>query len=143
MSRLPGRKRDGDSTDGATYKARLRQYERRERSLLWIGAGLVGFIALAAGDLGAALLRGDPLFIKGSMVTLVIVGGAAVGASRMDFEWHITDIKRALDDGKAKEDDQLPPNLRKWPRTAETFRDVSLACLALSGLAFVAGSWWT
>jgi hypothetical protein len=143
MTRITQRSQDDGGADGETYRARLRQYERRERSLVWIGAGLLGLIALAAGDLGAMLLRGDPLFIRASVVTLVLVGGAALGASRMGFEWANTTIRREIDDGTAKEVDPLPKCLQNWPRPAELFRDESLACFMLSGLAFLVGSWWS
>lgn len=119
-------------------RQRLRQYERRERIILWTGAGLGGLIALFAAiefsresDLPAWLLPIVPL--------LIIVSGGFAAAARIRFESAAELLTRGIADQTFAEDDYLPDDLLGWPIFAEfTYvwhvRLAGLAGLALAGM---------
>lgn len=78
-----------------TVRSRLRQYERRERMILWVGAGLVGLIALIPdgvcdpSNIATALLRA-------MAVTAIVVAGGSLAYARVNFEWQATLIERRI-----------------------------------------------
>jgi hypothetical protein len=121
----------------ASYRGRLRQYRRRENTILWVGAGLIGLIGLVTSD----LTDGAPAALTASAATLIIVGGAALAWARIKFEWAATQVDRAIEDG-AKPSDALPTTLRTWPEFAELVYYVGILSVPLAGLVYLAAVWW-
>ena len=119
-----------------SYKSRLRQYERREHMVIWVGAGLAGLVALATGD---AFDSAAPALLKAIEVTLVIIGGAFLALARVKFEWAATLIKRKIEDGEVQGTDTLT---EEWPRDAEDCWNASLSCVILAGITMAVCFWW-
>lgn len=121
---------------------RLRQYERRERIILWTGASLGGLIALFAAiefsresDLPAWLLPVVPL--------LIIVSGGFAAAARIRFEAAAELLTRGIGDQTFAEDDYLPDDLLGWPILAEFTYVWHVRLAGLAGLALVTIVIWS
>jgi hypothetical protein len=130
------------SSPSDTYEVRLRQYKRRERMILWVGAGLLGLIALAAGDMASAALGDAPDWLVALMLTCLVLTGAFLALARVDFEWQATGIERDLQDGTVGKDDPLPASVQAWPRNAERWWNIGFGLIILAGLLFVTATWW-
>src|SRR5829696_5371535 len=100
--------------DAETVRSRLRQYERRERMILWVGAGLVGLIALVAdGVCDPSDIATD--FLRAVAVTAIVVAGGSLAYARLNFEWQATLLKRKIEDREVEGSDELgklPQELR-------------------------------
>jgi hypothetical protein len=122
---------------GSTYQERLRQYERRERMILWVGAGLVGLIGLVTTNLSA----GAPKALSAATVSLIILGGGALATARIRFEWQATLLRRAIEDG-TDPGKRLMCTLQPWPNFAEIAWMIGLVCVPVAGLVYAAAVWW-
>ena len=105
-------------SEADTFGGRLRQYKRREHMIVWVGAGLVALITVFA---SVEFTRGSsaPALVARLVPTLVLVGGASLALARVRFEWAATQLKRLIEDGKYRLEDQLPEEHRSWPCCAE------------------------
>jgi hypothetical protein len=56
--------------DTQSIGARLRLYERRSRTTIWIGAGLAGLIVLITSDVGNSILKDGPSGFRSIILTL-------------------------------------------------------------------------
>jgi hypothetical protein len=124
---------------GTTYQTRLRQYQRRERMILWVGAGLAGLIGLLTID---RLSADAPADLGATTATLIILGFGALAMARIDFEWTATQLDRAIEDGKNGTDSLLPADA-KWPTTGEIAWRVGLVIVPLAALVYLITIWWT
>lgn len=120
-----------------SYKGRLRQYQRRERMILWVGAGLAGLIGLLTSDLSADA----PKELNAIVATLIILGVGALATARVRFEWFGTQLERAIEDG-TNPDDGLPTELRPWPDVAEVAWVTGLLSVPAAGLVYLAAVWY-
>jgi hypothetical protein len=129
---------------GETVKSRLRKYDRRERMTLWVGAGLVGLIALVAGDAGGSS-AGVLAIFRAIVITAIVVAGACLAYARVNFEWEATRIKRKIEDGEVEDADELsklPEDMQEWPKLPEWAWNVALGAILISGGLFVVNVWW-
>jgi hypothetical protein len=122
----------------STYGKRLRQYERRERIILWVGAGLVGLIALVTSD---HLSAGAPRWLTAAVATLVIVGAALLATARIRFEWAATLLKRAIEDGEASQNQTLTGKQARWPEVAELAYLGGVLVVPTAGALYLAALW--
>jgi len=122
---------------GRTYRERHRQYERRERMILWVGAGLLGLIGLVTSDLS----DGAPKALSAAAGTLIVLAGAALALARVKFEWAATKLSRAIEDGTDAKS-MLPQEHERWPEGAELAWLVGLVFALLAGLVYLAAVWW-
>jgi hypothetical protein len=122
---------------GLSYRTRLRQYERRERMILWVGAGLLGLIGLVTSD----LTDGAPKALTATAGTLIVLAGTALAYARVNFEWAATKLSRAIEDGTSAAAD-LPQEDQGWPTGAEGAWYVGLLFAPLAGLVYLAAIWW-
>lgn len=130
---------------GETVRSRLRQYERRERMILWVGAGLVGLIALVAGDVGGTFDE-VPALLRAIVLTAIVAAGASLAYARVNFEWAATLIKRKIEDREVEDTDELsklPEEMQGWPNCAERAWDAALIAIVISGVAFLVSVWWS
>jgi hypothetical protein len=132
----------GEETE--TLRSRLRQYERQERIILWVGAGLVGLIALVAGNAGAPSEE-VPALLRAAMITAIVVAGGSLAYARVSFEWQATHIKRKIGDGEVEDTDELsklPDDMQGWPKLPELAWDAALWAILISGVLFLVSVWW-
>jgi hypothetical protein len=133
--------------------ARREQYRRRESMTVWIGAGLVGLIALSAGDLASTVMGDVPELLTALLMTCLVVAGGFLALARVGFEWAATQISRRLKDGPdpaptVPEDQQiesaatLPTELNAWPRFAEAMWRGSLLLTVAAAAAYLVAAWW-
>jgi hypothetical protein len=133
--------------------ARREQYRRREAMTVWIGAGLVGLIALSAGDLAAKVMGDVPDLLTALLMTCLVLAGGCLALARVGFEWAATRIFRRLKDGpdaapSVSEDkqvgsaDALPSDLVTWPRFAEAMWRASLLFTVAAAAAYLVAAWW-
>jgi hypothetical protein len=120
-----------------TYGKRLRQYQRRERMILWVGAGLAGLIGLLTSDLSA----GAPKVLNAVTATLIVLGVAALATARIKFEWQATQLDRAIQDG-TNPGEELPSKHQPWPNAGEVAWLTGLVCVPVAGCIYVAAVWW-
>jgi hypothetical protein len=131
-----------DSTE--TVRGRLRQYERRESMILWVGAGLAGLIALVAVDVGS-MSDEVPALLQAILVTALVFAGAFLAYARVNFEWQATLIKRKIEDGEIEGTDalsRLPEEMQNWPTWPERAWGGALLAILVSSGAFLVGVWW-
>jgi hypothetical protein len=105
--------------------------------ILWVGAGLVGLIALVTSD----LTKGAPKWLSAMTASLIIVGGGALAIARIKFEWAATQLERAIQDGVDPNQD-LADEYQPWPNTGECAWLVGLMCVPVAGLFYAAAAWW-
>ena len=126
-----------------TVRSRLRQYERGERMILWVGAGLVGLIALIAdgvcdpSDIATALLRV-------MAVTAIVVAGCSLAYARVNVEWQATLIERKIEDREVDGSDELgklSEEMRGWPNAAELAWAIGLKASILAAFTFLGCVW--
>jgi hypothetical protein len=125
-----------------TYRMRLRAYERRERTTTWVGAGLLGLVALSAGNLAGSEFVDVPSVIKALLSTLVILSGAFLAQARIGFEWESTKIKRREEDEPGHLASQLSDDDRKWPGLYGFSYNFGILLVALAGLCALVAAWW-
>lgn len=125
-----------------TYRMRLRQYERRERTTTWVGAGLFGLIALSAGNLAGSSFLDVPKVIKALLSTLIILAGALLAQARIGFEWESTKIKRGEEDKPGHLNTSLSDDDKKWPAFYEFSFNVGILLVALAGICALVAAWW-
>lgn len=122
-----------------TYGLRLEKYERRNSMSIWVAAGLGGLLLL----LSSNTIQGAPSFLMASIITVLIIGGGALGMTRVMFEWEATRMKRMFKYSGVKRTDSLPDTPEwKWPRIAERFWNFSLMMIITAGLLTICASWW-
>jgi hypothetical protein len=105
--------------------------------ILWVGAGLVGLIALLA----AEITHGAPEALTAAAATLIVVAGGALAKARIEFEWAATTLSRAIDDG-ADSDGPLAAEHEAWPNVGEIAWLTGLVCVPLAALFYIAAVWW-
>lgn len=127
------------STAPETYNVRLRKYQRRERMSIWVGAGYAGLIALMTTKIFEQ--ANAPYWLTAALVTLVVLGGGALGRARVGFEWVATQIERDIEDQVIQKGDTLP-NGYQWPAQAELFWTVTLVFIFIAAIAMLATVWW-
>jgi hypothetical protein len=135
--------REQDNEETETIRSRLRQYERRERMILWVGAGLVGLIALVAGGVGGSS-EGANAILRAIAITAIVVAGGSLAYARVNFEWEATLIKRKIDDDQIEDGDlldKLPEERQGWPSHAELAWDVGLKAIIVAAVAFLGSVW--
>jgi hypothetical protein len=125
-----------------THLSRLRKYERRERQITWIGAGLLGLIAIVAGDLGAGVFGGVPRILTGVLLTLIILAAASLAQARSEFEWQATLISRAIDDQPDVKNRALPADKKAWPGRGEALWIASVLLTVIAGIWSLVCIWW-
>lgn len=125
------------SVPSETYKARLRQYQRREQMLIWTAAGIA---ALPAFIVAGALAASPPL-LKKLIFTVSIIGGGAFAFSRVGFEWEATKLKRAIDDCPVVQNAVLADEDKEWPSTPERMWTVTLVSMGLGWCLMLFGIW--
>jgi len=111
--------------------------------ILWVGASLVGLIALIAdgvcdpSDIATALLRA-------MAVTAVVVAGGSLAYARVNFEWQATLIERKIEDREVDGSDELgklPEEMRGWPNSAELAWAIGLKAIILAAFTFLGCVW--
>ena len=117
-----------------TYKVRLRRYKRREQMTIWVGAALAALLAICTVNILSVLA-------KRLILSLVVIGGGALGKARIEFEWSATEIERGLEDGTIKAEDSFP-NSDKWPALPETMWFTSRWCVILGGFIVLISLWF-
>jgi hypothetical protein len=136
--------REQGSEETETVRSRIRQYERRERMILWVGAGLVGLIALVAGGVGGSS-ESVPAGLRALVITAIVVAGGSLAYARVNFEWQATLIKRKIEDGEVQATDELsklPRELQGWPNYPERAWSAALLAIIISGTIFLVNVWW-
>jgi hypothetical protein len=120
-------------TAANSNEERKAQYEERARRTLWIGAGLLGLIGLAASDLSAQVITKAPGAVTAAVPTLVVMAGGALAFARSGFEWeaHLRSSD-AADDRPSK----------GWPEVAEFMYLSALLLAALTAVVYVVAFWW-
>lgn len=108
----------------------------------WVGAGLLGLIALMAGDLGAQLLMDVPRTLTALLLSLIILAGAALAEARIQNEWLTTRLQREQEDGKRQSEDTPSQELQATPLRADLFWVAALVLTALAGLTALVCVWW-
>jgi len=126
---------------GKTFGSRLRQYKRRERMIVWVGAGLVVLITIYAA-VEFTREAGIPAIIPPIVPTLVIFGGGFLAMARVQFEWAATQLERKIQDNTFQEQDPLPKKLQSWPRFAEFCWLMELYLTIGTGIALLILIWW-
>ena len=118
-----------------TNAERKAQYEERARRTLWIGAGLLGVIALVAGDLSAQVITNAPAILVALIPTLLVLAGGALGYARSGFEWaaHQLPDDDANANSKPAED---------WPAFAELMYLSALSLVATAAVIYLVAFWW-
>ena len=137
--------REQGSEETETVRTRIRQYERRERMILWVGAGLVGLIALVAGGVGGSS-EVVPAGLRALVITAIVVAGGSLAYARVNFEWQATLLKRKIEDGEAQATDELsklPRELQDWPNYPERAWSAALLAIIISSTFFLVNVWWT
>ncbi|HEX2104961.1 MAG TPA: hypothetical protein VHF51_14995 [Solirubrobacteraceae bacterium] len=124
-----------------TYRERLRQYERRETMVRWVGAGLGGLIALAVGGLDDDLIGDAPEWLAALITTSIVLAGGALARARIKFEWAATQLRRDVEDGVAAPAANLAADRHDWPDDGELAWLVGLVAAFLSGVAYVIAIW--
>ena len=123
------------STAADTNAARKKQYEERARRTLWIGAGLLGLIALVAGDLSAQVITGAPAVLLAAIPTLLVLAGGALAYARSGFEWAAHQLPTdAADDSATPE--------KGWPEFSEFMYLSALLLVASAAVAYLVAFWW-
>jgi hypothetical protein len=79
--------------------------------------------------------------MNAAVVTLIILGGGALGLARAKFEWAAVQLERAIKDGADASSD-LPRDRRPWPNWGEFFYLTGLCCLVFAPLVYAAAVWW-
>ena len=122
-----------------TFRSRLRQYQRRERMTIWIGAAYAALIALMTTKVFDQSTA--PWHLSAVIATCIVVGGFCLGKTRIVFEWRATQIERQVEDNEVKLTDQWPTD-DPWPVGTDRLWSASIYLLALSGFLTVAVTWW-
>lgn len=122
----------------STYGKRLRQYQRRERTILWVAAGLAALIGLVTSD----LTKGAPRALTAAAASLIMLGGAALALARIRFEWAGTQLDRTIQDAEAAVGDQLPADRAKWPKLAEVSYLAGIALVPSAALVYASAIWY-
>lgn len=126
---------------GQAFGSRLRQYKRRERMIVWVGAGLVALITTFAA-VEFTREAGVPAIIPAIVPTLVVFGGGFLALARVQFEWAATQLERKIQDKTFQDEDALPDKLRGWPRFAEFCWLMELYLTIAGGIALLVLIWW-
>jgi hypothetical protein len=120
---------------------------------VWIGAGLVGLIALSAGDLASSVMADVPSLLTALLMTSLVLAGGCLALARVGFEWAATEISRRLNAGTAPAStgpaakqiasaDALPSELEGWPRFAEAMWRAALLLTVVAALSYLVAAWW-
>ncbi len=120
----------------STYAKRLRQYQRRLSTILWVLAGLAALIGL----LSTSLADGAPRAILGAVASLIVVGGGSLATARIQFDWAATELSRAIEDGAAA-NAPLPAALADWPKLGEVAWLGGLLCVPAAAIAYLVAMW--
>jgi hypothetical protein len=123
---------------GATYKERIRGYQRRGAMILWVGAGLGGLVVLVTSNLDA----GAPKFFNGLIASSVIVSGACLARARIAFEWASTKLEREMSDESRAPGTLLPAEAAKWPKVAEACWCMGILSAVVAALVYLAAVWY-
>jgi hypothetical protein len=125
---------------------RLRDLDDWKTRINWVGAGLVGLIALLAATGNDSSAESGPSICRALAVTLVLFSGGLLAYARVNFEWAASRISHELEAtptlGKADGLDRLPEEMRAWPKRAEQAFSVGLVLILLSAVAFFVSIWW-
>ena len=122
-------------TAASTNAARKKQYEERARRTLWIGAGLLGLIALVAGDMSAQVITRAPAAIVAVIPTLLVLAGGALAYARVGFEWAAHQLPT-----EAANADAAPQ--KGWPEFAEFMYLAALLLVASAAVVYLVAFWW-
>lgn len=121
---------------------RLAQYQRRERIILWTGAGLAAIVALFTAieftresDLPVEILPVVPV--------AVVFGGGCFALSRVQFEWAAEVLKRGVEDQRFGLGDNLPDDCKEWPVMAELWYRLQLLVTVFAGIWIAVMAIWS
>lgn len=128
------------------WRGRRRQYQDRARTVLWIGAGLAGLIALATTDFAA----GAPQWLKALIASFIVAAAGLLAKARAGFEYEAAVLERdmpadlrgeaPLPEGRA--DEPLPNQPVKWPRLTEACYVLGILATIVAGLLYLAAVWY-
>ena|SRR5215208_2355960 len=135
--------------DTQSIGARLRLYERRSRTTIWIGAGLAGLIVLITSDVGNSILKDGPSGFRSIILTLLLISGGALALARANYEYAASRVKNRqwarLLPGEDDVDDlkttKLPDSL-KAPKKSEFMYQLSIFAIIAAALTFLLAVWW-
>lgn len=133
LARLPDWRED-------TYATRLARLDRRNRQVVAVGVALTAFVvALAAGDSANGMYEQVPPWLRATIFTLVVSGGAGLALAYMRYEEEATLVKRAV---AHRGELATAPIGDRWPQRADAFWTGALVCTTLAPLAFLIAAWW-
>ena len=119
---------------------RLRDLDDWKIRITWVGAGLVGLIALLAATGGAPSPETWTSIFRALTITFVLVSGGLLAYARANFEWAASLIEHELEaNPKLKKTDgldRLPGAMQEWPNRAEEAFRAALLLIILSGSTF-------
>jgi hypothetical protein len=132
---------------GTTYGKRLREYQRRSATILWVGAGLAALIGLVT----SSLAEGAPKVLGAVAATLIFLGGGAFAIARIKFEWAATVLERKITDADAKReqgdtathaDAELSNADKTWPKVGEIAYVVEILIVPAAAIVYLVSVWW-
>lgn len=124
--------------EGQTYLSRIRQYDRREAMILWVGAGLGGLVILVTSSLDS----GAPKVFDGLVALLVIISGGSLAMARVEFEWASTKLKRDMSDKAIPPTATLAQTDRPWPKQSEFCWNLGRRAAATAAIVYLVAVWY-
>src|SRR5215217_3887045 len=121
--------------------------EREQATTWWFTAGLVGFVVLVSGDLGAVVMKDAPLILTSIMLTLTVGAGVTLVSSRASLRSSIQKannlatmtarLDELIEEHEAsihsdeiskimKQSDREADSTITWRRLGDTFYNISL-----------------
>jgi hypothetical protein len=122
-----------------TYASRLDDLRIFSTRAAWLAGGVVGLIALSAGDLGAEFFKKGPDWLGGVTLTLIVLAGGFAGTARVQFQWQATVLARRIDEGAVDGRSTVPRG--SWPRAADRTFKLAFLFTILGGCSFVTHLW--
>jgi hypothetical protein len=132
-------------------QTRLRNLHDRSHRTIWVGAGVLGLIALTTGDVSADIFSCNPPALRGLVLTLTVLSGTLLAYARVNFDWAISQIEHLCETDEQVDKTTMIHTLEeiildekkrpKWPSWANAAWLASLPCIVFAGLVFLLTLW--
>lgn len=130
---------DSESVATDTIAIRLARYDHSVKRCAYVGGGIGGLLVLVG--LNGNSIVNAPLWLRASVITLVIFAAAALGRAYMGFasaNYKLTAKQKR--DGLP--DDKNADSAIIYTDSSHTFYVASLLLLIVAAILVIVGAWW-